>query len=392
MFVCIECFRDDWLRARASSLIQPRQCAACRKTVEKAQTPSKIADIVRKSLQSYFIVDYGLHPGYEMSLRDVIGSAIGCDSAEVCSAVAELLVDPDADEDEFYFDGQEYCRAPSRFESEEQCRWWVEGDWEAISTELTHGRRFFNDKAKLFFESLIFEAMWSDKEERTGTPSAVKKLPAGSHFYRARVAKDLAEVEKFRANPIAELGAPPKERAANNRMSAAGIPLMYLSGDSQTCIAEVRPSIGDQVVLAQFVSTEELKFFDFTTLDALKHDPISLFSPSYEKRTDRRLLLEYLHDLIARPVRVSDTDYVMTQALAEYIRYCQYEFDGIAFRSVQRSDGGINYVLFDKSSFESLKSPDWRPKYSLETSAKAVSIHQVEGVSYRTCVISEERY
>jgi hypothetical protein len=175
-------------------------------------------------------------------------------------------------------------------------------------------------------------------------------------------------------------------------MSAAGIPLMYLSVDSLNFIAEVRPSIGDQVVLAQFVSTEELKFFDFTMLDALKHDPISLFSPSYEKRTDRRLLLEYLHDLIARPVRVSDTDYVMTQALAEYIRYCQYEFDGIAFRSVQRSDGGINYVLFDNSSFESLKSPDWRPKFSLETSAKAVSIHQVEGVSYRTCVISEEHY
>jgi RES domain len=162
-----------------------------------------------------------------------------------------------------------------------------------------------------------------------------------------------------------------------------------VSDDVKTCIDEVRPSIGDQVVVGQFTSTERMRFFDFTALDTLEHEPISIFSPLHEKRTNRRQLLRLLHDLIARPVRATDTDYVMTQALAEYIRYCQYEFDGIAFRSVQRSGGGINYVLFDKSSPNGLQSPDWKPEFSLAITEDAISVYQVDGVDYRTPLLSE---
>jgi hypothetical protein len=388
-YICLECFKDEWLRGRAEPLMEPRSCAVCGDVVTKAQTPSKIASIVREPLQKHFIIDYGLYPGYEMTLTQVIERTIGCSSAEICNAVAQLLVESDAEEEDFYFEGQEYSWAPSPFESEEHCRWWVEGDWEEVATQLTHGQRFFNDKAKKFFESLIFEALWSHKEEAVGKPSAVKKLPAGTVFYRARIANSLADVRRFQGDPEAELGAPPKDRAANNRMSAAGVPLMYVSGDSETCIAEVRPSIGDEVVLAQFTSTEEFLFFDFTALDCLEHDPISLFSPSYEDRTQRRLLLDYLHDLIARPVRKGDTDYVMTQALAECIRFSEHGFDGVAFRSVQRSDGGINYVLFDKNASEGMKNPNWKPKFSLETSTQAVSVHKVNGVMYYSDPISD---
>ena len=384
MFVCTSCVQDDWIRNLATGLVKPRTCSGCGKVVEEAQTPVEIASIIRGRLQEYFIVDYGLHPGYEMSLPTIVGKAIRCESDAVCSAIAELLVDHEVDEDEFYSPGQEYSLAPSKFDSEEHERWWAEGDWHAVSYELTHGRRFFNDKAKVFFNSLIREAMGSRKDELSELPSAVKMVPAGSLFYRARVAQNLSEVIRFQGDPEKELGAPPRERAANNRMSAAGIPLMYVAGDSQTCIAEVRPSIGDQVVVAEFVSTENLKFFDFTALRTLEHSPLSLFSPSFSNRADRRLLLGYLHDLIARPVRASDTDYVMTQALAECIRYSAHGFDGIAFRSVQRSDGGINYVLFDKTTSAQIRHPDQMPEFSLGTSPENVSVHLVKGVTYQT--------
>ncbi|AUO22878.1 RES family NAD+ phosphorylase [Pseudomonas sp. NC02] len=388
-YICLECFKDDWLKGRADSLMEPRSCAVCGSVVSKAQTPSKIASIIRGPLQKHFNVDYGLYPGYEMSLNEVIGITIGCPSVEICNAIAQRLVNPDADDEDFYSVGQEYCRAPSPFESDDHCRWWVEGDWDAMSTQLIHGQRFFNDRVKSFFESLIFEALWSNREEEKGKPSAIKKLPAGSEFYRARIAKNLSDVHRFQANPEVELGAPPKDRAANNRMSPAGVPLIYLSGDSETCIAEVRPSIGDEIVLAKFISTEDLLFFDFTALDLLEHDPISLFSPSHEGRTQRRLLLTYLHELIARPVRNGDTDYVMTQALAEYIRFSRHKFDGVAFRSVQRSDGGINYVLFDKGTPERMHNPGWMPTFSLETSVQSVSIFKVKGLVYHCDVIKE---
>ncbi|MNO86200.1 RES domain protein [compost metagenome] len=382
-FVCLDCFKDPWLKDRSKHLIKARQCKFCGSATGIAQTPAGIADVIREPLKKHFVVD-------------IIGRGIGSESSELCQSVAELLVDTDTDTDtdtdagdeDFYSHGQEYCINPSPFESDAESRWWAEGDWHAVSTELTHGQRFFNSRAKRFFESLIFEALWG-AEKKLEAPAAVKEMPVGSEFYRARISKSQVEVSKIRSNPAMELGAPPKDKAANNRMSAAGVPLMYVSGDPSTCIAEVRPSIGDQVVVGKFVATKEMKFFDFTVLESLEHEPISIFNPLYDDRAERRQLLKLLHGLIARPVRSTDTDYVMTQALAEYIRYCQYEFDGVAFRSVQRSGGGVNYVLFDKSSSGSLQSPNWVPEFSLAIDADDVSVCQVDGVEYRTSLISE---
>jgi hypothetical protein len=163
-FVCLECFNDSWLKARADTLIQPRGCAFCGTTVERAQTPAKIAEIISEPLMKNFIIEGGGFPGYEMSLAKIISRGIGSDCVELCQAVADLLVDPNADEEDFYFYGQEYCVDPGPFQSEEENRWWAEGDWHAISTQLAHGQRFFNNQAKGFFESLIFEAMWGPRK------------------------------------------------------------------------------------------------------------------------------------------------------------------------------------------------------------------------------------
>ena len=162
------------------------------------------------------------------------------------------------------------------------------------------------------------------------------------------------------------------------------VPLLYVAADEQTAIAEVRPSIGDRVVVGEFISNRNLEFFDFTALTALQHNEISWFDPGYRERTDHRLLLEYLHDLIARPVRATDTDYVMTQALAEFIRYYRKQrFDGISFRSVQR-EGGVNYVIFDRSTPEALQTSDWAPQFDLVVSREAVSIFEIARVDYHT--------
>lgn len=186
-------------------------------------------------------------------------------------------------------------------------------------------------------------------------------------------------------NASADLGAPPKERAANNRMSAAGVPLLYVSADRPTCIAEIRPSIGDTVAVGKFISTAALKFFDFNALSRrFEHEPLSFYDSEYQKRDHHRALLRYLHEEIARPVRSSDIDYVMTQALAEYIRdHKPGEYDGISFRSVQR-EGGVNFVLFDNSENSALSDPSWRPTFSLAIAPRDVEFHEVEAVTYRS--------
>lgn len=382
IFVCLECVGDPMLRMSPAALMSERICAGCSQPTRRGLSPKRIANFIREYLQTHFMVDYGLHPGYEMTLADVVNIAIRCDNTLIGEAIAEHLVDVDVDvdvdEEDFYWPGQEYCWAPSPFESEEHERWWVVGEWDQIADELRHGRRFFNDKARKFFDSLIFEALKAESAECPGIPAVIKTLPAGTIFYRARIAKDQAEVRVFTDNPAKELGAPPRKHAGNNRMSAAGVSLMYVSQDTATCIAEVLPSAGNTVVVGEFSSSSPLTIFDFAALsNQLKHTTVSLFSPDYQKRCDHQRLLHYLHDEIARPVSDRDTHYVMTQALAEFIRYHEQQpFDGISFRSVQ-NDGGINFVLFDKSNSETMQSHDGRPRFDLDISNTAVTMYYI---------------
>ena len=385
-FVCLECIGDSWLKRRPAKRAVPRPCAGCGTEVSEALMSKDIAKWIKPHLPNHFTIDDGLYPGYGMTLTEVVGLGIRCESPTVCSAVAEKLIDPDVDEEQFYFHGHEYCQAFSRFESEEQERSWVEDEWSRIAAELMHGRRFFNPNASGFFEAVMAEAMHAGSEESPDTSPVVKVIPERASFYRARIASTHAQIEEFQKDPPGKLGAPPKDRAANNRMSPAGVPLLYVADDPQTGLAEVRPSIGDKVVVGEFISRRPLEVFDFTALTDLRHKELSWFEPLYRERTDRRLLLEYLHDLIARPVRANDTDYVMTQALAEYIRYYRKQrFDGISFRSVQR-EGGVNFVIFDRSTPEALQTPGWLPKFDLDVSKEPLMIFEIERVQYHSTI------
>lgn len=383
MWVCQDCLDDYMLKNLDGARQEERGCSACGKTTRSALTPERIARFIREHLPKHFQLDHGLYPGYELTLDDVVGYAIGCSSEAVLRAVSACLEDPNAGDGDFYWPGQEYCRTPSPFESEDHERWYAVGPWLHIAQELAHGRRFFNDTARSFFEWLIEEALEAEDPERLGTPALVTTLDVGTAFYRSRIASGELEARSFAENAAIALGAAPKERAANNRMSPAGVPLLYVSREINTCIAEVRPSIGDTVVVGRFQSTAPLKLFDFTMLSPrLRHAPLSFFDPSYQKRSEHRMLLKCLHEEIARPVRASDTEYVVTQALAEFIRYDKkWAFDGIAFRSVQ-CEGGVNYVLFDRGAPEAMVAPDWRPTFHLAISADAVSLHAIEGVRY----------
>jgi len=383
MWVCQDCLGDYMLKRIRVALLEERICSACGKTTRSALTPERIARFIREDLPNHFQLDHGLYPGYELTLDDVVGCAIRCGSDTVRRAVSAYLKDSNSDDNDFYWPGQEYCRIPSPFESEEHERWFAVGPWHHIANELTHGRRFFNDTARSFFECLIGEALKAQDPDHLGTPALVTVLDAGTAFYRSRIASSELEARSFAENATVALGAAPKERAASNRMSPAGVPLLYVSREIDTCIAEVRPSIGDTVVVGHFKSTAPLKFFDFTMLSRqLQHTPLSFFDPDYQKRSEHRMLLEYLHEEIARPVRASDTEYVVTQALAEFIRYDEkWAFDGIAFQSVQ-CKGGVNYVFFDRGAPEAMVAPDWHPTFHLAISTDAVSLHVIEGVHY----------
>ena len=69
---------------------------------------------------------------------------------------------------------------------------------------------------------------------------------------------------------------PRPDRASENRANAKGIPCLYLSTDSDTCIAESRAWIGAFVSVSEFVVCEDKKLVDCTSNDLgarWPHDP-----------------------------------------------------------------------------------------------------------------------
>lgn len=383
MWVCQGCLGDYILKMHCRELVEAKNCHVCHESTLHAISSEEIAERVKKYLPMHFELDLGHFPGYELKLKDIVGLTIRCESPDVHREVAACLeIDTDDDED-FYWKGQEYCAKSSPFESEEDEREYAISHWRAVAQELTHGRRFFNDTAHSFFDWLISEALAVKNPGQPDLPALATTIEPGTSFYRARVARDEKESRSFAANPQTELGAAPKERAANNRMSPAGISLLYVAREYQTTIAEVRPSIGDLVAVGKFKSTKQLRVFDFSMLSrSMKLNTLSYLDASFKRRSDMQMLLKYLHEEIARPIRASDTDYVVTQVLAEFIRYeKKWKFDGIAFQSVQRK-GGLNYVLFDRSEPEELAASNGAPKFHLSIDAGDVSMYTIEGVSY----------
>ncbi|WP_180278318.1 RES family NAD+ phosphorylase [Janthinobacterium sp. BJB301] len=385
--ICSECVQEPFL---IEHMIVPvsvlRACIGCGKTVNRAFISGAIASLCRTTLETYFEIDHGIYPGYELSLVDVLRRALYCNNVTALESVASLLEvegSGDDESDQFFSLGQEYRRKSSPFDDEEHERWYVLGDWHTVANQLTHGRRFFNQSAQVLFHGIVREALSAEDHIVPGLRPVVKKVPEGSEYFRARVSRNFKERQSFCSFPTEHLGALPKEVAANNRMSAAGIPHLYLSADLRTCVAEVRPSIGDEVVVGKFTTTKNHIIFDLTAFSRqFNHKPISFFDPSHEERHLLRLLLSHLHVELGRPVKIHDTDYVMTQALAEYIRFeCGEKFDGIAFESVQNS-GGVNYMLFDSGTDEEQGWPDWKPKFNVQISSSNVSVVKISALSY----------
>lgn len=253
----------------------------------------------------------------------------------------------------------------------------VERRWKGFKTEIMHGQRFFSFEAKSFLDWLFAGA--EEFETISYAPdndSVIRTLSAGTAFYRARRCDSWGAVEKVLGSPDNELGAPPRHLAKAGRMNPAGVPFFYGAFDRSTCIAELRPPVGGNVVSGEFVLNRDVRVFDFSSLENayFANGPVSYFEETYHEQSQREEFLKSLHQIISSPVLPDDEHvYLVTQVIAEYLATQLPEpIHGVVFSSAQRQsdENARNIVLFTAAaSVVALKSD-------------TLLVHQVKAVSY----------
>lgn len=195
-------------------------------------------------------------------------------------------------------------------------------------------------------------------------------------IYRARIEEQGKQFGHI------DLTSPRPEYSRNNRMSPAGIPFFYGAFKPETCIAEVRPNIGDIVTVGKFEVISPIKLLDLGTKE---EEPLSIYSDEYsftDEEYYKPFLRHFISD-ISRPIHPNDeaTGYVPTQIFTEFIKMYVFKEDfytddkmeedpfmvnGFTFKS-SLMDDGTNIVLFkgpDISTENPEKSPNAWLKYT----------------------------
>ena len=174
------------------------------------------------------------------------------------------------------------------------------------------------------------------------------EIEDGLELYRGRYCPPSSDPKKIILSPETELGAPPKDKARAGRMNPVGVPAFYGAFDRETCIAELRPSVGGMVLTGEFQLLRDARVLDFGVLENIfEAQPMSCFDPDYRMNMERRQFLRTLHSKISSPVTPDqEQEYLYTQVIAEYLStQIEPPIDGVMFASVQRQ-GGINIALF----------------------------------------------
>ncbi|WP_333983720.1 RES family NAD+ phosphorylase [Burkholderia gladioli] len=379
-FICAACVNDPVLRSMLS-VTGDRLCCSCNRTTDAAQL-SVLAKLAGEKFLERFEEFDDTHYDYRhgLTFSQAMGKILSVESEGACELAAQHYreICSAADRD-FLAPGMRYRRKQQKFDEPEHERIFAEQRWTGQARTFRHSRRYFNNEARKFF-SMLFEVALQAKNRSLfePQPAAIRTVQAGKTVVRARrlTGADNIKVKgEILADPKGQLGPPPPTIAKQNRMNPAGVPLFYGAESVQTAIAEVRPSIGDEVAIGRFRTTRALKFFDFTRFDQpLVRQVTSDWLDDYEGREQALLMLKYLHRLIAQPARSEESDYIMTQAMAEFLHHeIEGGFDGIIFGSVQ-DEGGRNYAIFEESDRQTVEFP-------LEP-VGAPQFHRVEKVEF----------
>lgn len=395
--VCPDCFGDAGLQRRIKEIRPNFPDDPCDFHPSKKGVPiSAVAEIVDPVFRNHYTFgDY--HPLYDEFVGDDLSGTLldltEADDDRVVTALAEALIEdddywPPDGEDAFYIFDASYVENDSGYEEHSQT-------WRHFRREILHEQRFFSQKALGRLRG-IFDGLHLLRDD-SNSP-AVYLLEPGDEavqIYRARKANSVGERERIVQDPASQLGPPPENLRRAGRMNPSGILAFYGAFDLDTCVAELRPAVGETVISAKFKITRPILVLDTTKFSG-RPKAINIFAPTHVTRMRLWKFMTTFMNEIARPCLPDDEhlDYVPTQVVSEYLTHLhklkrgdkERTIDAIIYRSAQNGNGKNIAIFGSAAVVENAKSSSHYFFPTQQTKIKVVegslASHEVSGVTH----------
>lgn len=359
--ICVHCIREDVLRARVAQASVWASCDACGS--DGPSIPLRfLAEIVLTSVRARFRSvspkltkqEIGPHPMDRLRERTPACEVIA-DVAGIKQEIARAIVnDFGADPTLMSADLEERLDESSVLAERLGHETSLYKGWQEMLISLgTTQSRFFNDAARTFMAAVFGwlrspEKYWRFKViDEAGPGSFVERL------YRAREFSSSEAIEAALSSPDRELGAPPSGRSQGGRMNFPGVSVFYGADRDTVALAEIRPLVGNQVLVGCFEITRKLRLLNLDALVGNVRISGSIFDEQHLERINHIEFLKSLALEMRKPVIPGgqSSDYLSTQIVADYLGgqdICP--LDGVIYSSIQDGHGGKNIALFWKAA------------------------------------------
>lgn len=358
-YICYECIGEAYLQNEVLKKGEHKLCLYCN-TPRNACLISAMARRIDVVFNEHFRQTNELKSGSECDGIPII-QAIANTAGLTHAAAQDIQTILAADNLRFYtpaIDGEAPFSRNSYYKKKGPSDQMWQDKWKEFELNLKEESRFFSRFAAEYLADVFKEVETMSDADRD--PLIVDAGPGTkfSVFYRARAFQSDKSLKIALRDPDKGLGPPPARLSIAGRMNAQGISVFYGASKPGTAIAEVRPPVGSQVVVARFKIIRPLRLLNLVALGCIKEEG-SVFDPEFVNRLDHAMFLRSLKEQMIKPVMPNDQvfDYLPTQAIADFLANLEKPvIDGILFPSVQDADDVQNVVLFYKAALvESLE-------------------------------------
>lgn len=364
--VCHQCFGDEFLKKKIRRNGSKGECSFCGRRLVTLPF-EEIADVFETAIATHYertpsepteMEKAMIHEGIRgwwypdgQPIGDVL-EEIGECSGEIAEAIRDALDSRHSTKEDYEMGNVTEFDSEAHYEGSAVSSGELGEEWPVFEKNLKTKSRYMSVAALKTLDK-VFQGIEAHRTYQNN-PVIVEAGPgtALTSLFRARVFQSNESLIAALEKPEISIGPPPPKVAAAGRMNARGIPVFYGATDRHVALAEVRPPVGSNVVVAQFDIIRPLRLLDVEALRSLSVGG-SLFDPQFMARKQKASFLSDLSEQITKPVMPDDEslNYIPTQVIAEYLASLESpQLDGMLYASVQAGDDTRNVVLFNKAA------------------------------------------